>query len=115
MKKTRTPVRFTGQNFTINRKLIADFIQLADIHRDDLVLDIGAGKGAITAPLSRMCREVIAIERDRALVRVLNKRFPGKSNVAVVGCDFSSWSRRGNCSPKKFTIRTSSCTGPSLS
>ncbi len=34
----------TGQHFTINRKLIADAIRFADIRRDDLVQDIGAGK-----------------------------------------------------------------------
>jgi 23S rRNA (adenine-N6)-dimethyltransferase len=91
MKKNRVPVRFTGQHFTVNRKLIADAIRFADIGRDDLVLDIGAGKGAITAPLSRKCRQVIAIERDRALVRVLDRRFPEKSNVTVAGCDFRSF------------------------
>lgn len=96
-------MRFTGQHFTINRKLIADAIRFADVGRDDLVLDIGAGKGAITAPLSRKCRQVIAIERDRALVRALGRRFPEKSNVTVAGCDFRSF----RIPPKPFKVVSS--------
>lgn len=45
MKKNRVPVRFTGQHFTIDTRLINDAIRLADVQKEDLVLDIGAGLG----------------------------------------------------------------------
>jgi 16S rRNA A1518/A1519 N6-dimethyltransferase RsmA/KsgA/DIM1 with predicted DNA glycosylase/AP lyase activity len=52
--------------------------------RDDMVLDIGAGKGAITNPLSRKCRQIIAIEWDMALARVLDRWFPSMRGEEVL-------------------------------
>lgn len=84
MSRSNPPVRFTGQHFTMNRQLIADAIRWAAIQGGDTVLDIGAGKGHLTIPLSSVCHKVIAIEKDRALGRVLQKRFADAEKVEVV-------------------------------
>jgi 23S rRNA (adenine-N6)-dimethyltransferase len=54
------------------RRLVAD----ARLRSDDLVLDIGAGTGALTAPLAATGARVVAIELDLARRRVLQQRFP---------------------------------------
>lgn len=56
----------------------------AGICSRDLVVDIGAGTGRITAELSRVAREVVAVELDPALAHRLRGRWP---NVSVVESD----------------------------
>lgn len=53
----------------------------------DLVLDLGAGYGALTAPLARTGARVIAIERDPRLAERLRRRFADVPLVAVVEAD----------------------------
>jgi len=54
------------------RRLVAD----ARLSRGDLVLDIGAGTGTLTAPLAATGATVLAIELNPARRRALQQRFP---------------------------------------
>ncbi|HEY8372922.1 MAG TPA: rRNA adenine N(6)-methyltransferase family protein [Pseudonocardiaceae bacterium] len=56
----------------------------------DLVLDVGAGTGAITAPLARTGARVLAIERNPRFVTLLRKRFAACDRVRVVHADAQS-------------------------
>jgi 23S rRNA (adenine-N6)-dimethyltransferase len=51
-------------------------VRSARIEPVDLVLDLGAGGGALTAPLVRSARRVIAVELDPGLAANLRRRFP---------------------------------------
>lgn len=53
----------------------------AGIQPHDLVLDLGAGTGALTIPLAAKAGRVVAIERDPKLARRLTRRVP--ANVSV--------------------------------
>jgi len=48
----------------------------AGIHTDDLVLDLGAGLGALTAPLLAVGARVLAVELHPGRVEQLRRRFP---------------------------------------
>jgi 23S rRNA (adenine-N6)-dimethyltransferase len=63
-------------------RLVAD----AGVARGDLVLDIGAGDGAITAPLVAAGARVIAVELHPERVAELRRRFAG-APVRVVRAD----------------------------
>jgi 16S rRNA (adenine1518-N6/adenine1519-N6)-dimethyltransferase len=52
----------------------------------DAFLEIGPGSGALTAPLARRVRELVAVEIDRELAPALAKGAP--ANVRVVQADF---------------------------
>lgn len=91
MSRPKTPVRLTGQHFTINKQLITDLIHYAKINHKDTVIDIGSGKGSLTIHLSKMCKKVIAIEKDEVLGRLLEKKFLDDENVDVVRCDFRNF------------------------
>lgn len=51
------------------------------------MLDLGAGLGALTAPLAATGAHVIAVERDERYARRLRHRFGALPNVTVVAAD----------------------------
>lgn len=53
----------------------------------DLVMELGAGLGALTAPLAATGARVIAVERDPRFVAKLERRFAGDDGVRVVEAD----------------------------
>jgi len=91
MRKNRRPVRFTGQHFTIDKVLIAQALKIAKIEEEDIVLDIGAGKGFLTIQLVQKCAGVIAIENDRFLLGILRKKFANNTSVEIIGSDFRDY------------------------
>jgi 16S rRNA A1518/A1519 N6-dimethyltransferase RsmA/KsgA/DIM1 with predicted DNA glycosylase/AP lyase activity len=79
----RAPDRHFLRSAAVAEAIVAD----ARIAADDLVVDIGAGGGRLTAPLARTGAEVWAIELDGELARVLRRRFAGAGNVRVIEGD----------------------------
>lgn len=88
MTRHKIPVRFTGQHFTIDEVLISDSIKYASINPNDVILDIGAGKGYLTVHLIKYTNTVIAIEKDYKLVKILRRKFSKNQNVEIFKCDF---------------------------
>jgi 23S rRNA (adenine-N6)-dimethyltransferase len=56
--------RTLGQNFLVDRAFVARFVERLDIDDGDLVVDVGAGVGALTLPLARAGAVVWAVEPD---------------------------------------------------
>ena len=79
--------RGRGQHFLRSSKLAAELVRAAHVQRGDLVLDLGAGAGALTAALVRRGACVVAIEIDPELAAGLRRRFP---EVRVVEDDLQS-------------------------
>ncbi len=82
----RQPER--SQHFIRSAAKARDLVELANIQPGDLVVEAGAGDGALTEPLARAADQVIAIEKDAVLCRSLNERFTGVSNVTIRRADF---------------------------
>jgi len=70
------PRRGRGQHFLRSSKLAAELVRAARVHPGDLVLDLGAGTGALTAALLHRGASVVAVEIDTELVAGLRRRFP---------------------------------------
>ena len=77
-----------GQNFLRSRRLARDLLDKTSITSDDLVLEIGAGRGALTEPLAARCRHVIAYEADSRLCRSLERRLRTAGNLTLRAADF---------------------------
>ncbi|MGE5407315.1 MAG: 16S rRNA (adenine(1518)-N(6)/adenine(1519)-N(6))-dimethyltransferase RsmA [Syntrophothermus sp.] len=60
-----------GQNFLADPNLLAAIVRDAELGPDDVVLEVGAGEGVLTARLAEVAAHVHAIEIDRALEPVL--------------------------------------------
>lgn len=74
-----------GQHFLIDRSVATREVDYAQITKDDVVLEIGPGKGVITQLLARKAQQVIAIEIDQRLVKQLQTTLP--ENVTLVHGD----------------------------
>lgn len=82
----RRSVRY-AQNFLRGPRLVERLLARSTIGADDLVYEIGPGKGIITAALARRCRRVVAIEKDPILAGRLRRRFAGHPRVAIHEAD----------------------------
>jgi len=65
-----------GQHFLTDRSAIERIVGALEVREGDPVLEIGPGKGALTAPLIAAAGRIAAVEIDRALAAQLRKRFP---------------------------------------
>jgi 23S rRNA (adenine-N6)-dimethyltransferase len=81
------PRRRHAQHFLRSTRLAARIVRDADLCRDDLVLEIGAGTGTLTAELARSCGRVRAVEIDAGLVARLRERFARTPEVEIVHAD----------------------------
>lgn len=64
-----------GQHFLKSKKALSDMIAAGNVTSKDTVLEIGPGKGALTKELLQHAGKVIAIEKDRSLIPVLEVSF----------------------------------------
>jgi len=77
-----------SQNFLRSHYLVDYLLNAADIAADDLVWEVGPGNGMITECLARRCRQVVAIEKDPALARRVERSLSALGNVTLIFDDF---------------------------
>lgn len=75
-----------GQNFLIDNNVINKIIDEVSACKDDLIIEIGPGKGALTSKLINKGCKIIAYELDTDLKNVLNSL--EDSNLHVIYGDF---------------------------
>jgi 23S rRNA (adenine-N6)-dimethyltransferase len=77
-----------GGHYLTDRRVIGEFVRASGVGQGDLVFDLGAGFGALTAPLAATGAKVIAVEIDSVLAGKLRRRFADpESSVKVVEAD----------------------------
>ena len=64
-----------GQNFLKSKKALARICEAGELSSDDIVLEIGPGKGALTEKLLERGVQVIAVEKDNTLISFLQEKF----------------------------------------
>jgi 23S rRNA (adenine-N6)-dimethyltransferase len=79
--RSARPTRARSQHFLRTSALAAELVRDACVGPGDLVVDLGAGSGRLTAELARVARRVLAVELDPRLAARLRDRWP---NVDVV-------------------------------
>lgn len=89
MKKSRR--KAYGQHFLVSRSILNKILKTISPQKEDLIIEIGAGKGALTFPLSRRAGKIIAIEKEKSFIPVLqSKNIPNLNILAkdVLKIDF---------------------------
>ena len=81
------PVKSLGQNFLTDDSVIERIVDAADVRDTDLVMEIGAGLGNMTAELASRAGYVVAVELDRHLIPVLNENLRDFKNIGILNKD----------------------------
>lgn len=82
-----SPQRRFGQNFLRNAAIARRIVEAAEIGKDDVVLEIGPGTGALTRFLLERAALVVAVEIDPRAVQWLSAQFGNVSNLHLVQGD----------------------------
>ena len=80
------PNKRRGQNFLSDPSTAEMIVSRSKISREDIVLEVGAGLGALTIPLARNAKKVYAVENDQQLTDLLKIELFGSnlSNVVII-------------------------------
>lgn len=71
-----------GQNFLINEKIIKDIVNLLDnVKENDLIIEIGPGKGALTKYIINLPSKIKCIEIDEDMHKYLDKYESDKCSI----------------------------------
>ena len=76
-----------GQNFLIDANILRGIVAAAEIRKDDLVLEIGPGLGALTEQLLMAADKVIAVEVDQMLIPILQENLKEYPNLVLLNED----------------------------
>lgn len=76
-----------GQNFLVDPNYIEKIISALDPGENETIIEIGAGRGALTEKLVRSGAQVIAIELDKDLIPLLKNEFGKFENFSLIEND----------------------------
>lgn len=76
-----------GQNFLTDANILRKIIDTAEVDKNDLVLEIGPGIGALTSCLAERAGRVVAVEIDRRLMAPLSETLKEYENVRLINAD----------------------------
>jgi 16S rRNA (adenine1518-N6/adenine1519-N6)-dimethyltransferase len=82
-----SPSRRLGQHFIVNEHFLYLIRRYADIQPTDIVLEVGPGLGFLTRYLAQTAGQVIAVETDIALIKILENELSAVDNVVLISGD----------------------------
>jgi len=82
-----SPNKRLGQHFLIDLNLMRLLVDSANIHKDDVVLEVGCGTGSMTKALAEETGRIIAVELDRNLSKIAEKQLAMSENVEIINTD----------------------------
>ena len=91
VRSSRPARRELSQHFLVSEAVAGQLVESAEIGPHDLVLDVGAGRGIITAQIAARAGRVLALELDPELVGRLRRRFARSPSVEVLEGDLRSF------------------------
>lgn len=90
-KQNRTQKPFAkksfGQNFLVDENYIGKIIRALNLQEGETIIEIGAGRGALTEKLVESGAQVIAIELERDMISFLKEKFRGRENFQLIEAD----------------------------
>ena len=81
------PQHRLGQNFLVDLNLMRKVVEAAELSAADTVLEVGAGTGSLTELLLERDVQVVAVELDRGLGRILRDRVGRHPRLTLIQAD----------------------------
>src|SRR6185503_14188962 len=81
------PSKRLGQNFLTGAGIINRIVEALDPRADETIVEIGPGKGALTAPLLERAGSLVAIEFDQNLIPLLSDKFNNDPKFKLIQND----------------------------
>ncbi|HEX6984474.1 MAG TPA: 16S rRNA (adenine(1518)-N(6)/adenine(1519)-N(6))-dimethyltransferase RsmA [Planctomycetaceae bacterium] len=76
-----------GQNFLIDLNILEYVVKSAELSKRDVVLEVGAGTGGMTAFMAKEAAAVVSVEVDRNMAAMAREAVAGFDNVTLVNVD----------------------------
>ena len=86
-KEKAYPSKRLGQNFIKDTRVIERIVEIAELSKEDQVIEIGPGLGALTFALAEKAGKVVAIEKDKRLLSRLSGVCGEYPNVELISGD----------------------------
>lgn len=98
------PNKKLGQNFLINEDTVKKIIEAGALCQEDKILEIGPGLGVLTEKLIQVSKKVIAVEKDKKLVTILEEKFKEANNLEIIEEDILNFSPPKDKLGEKYKI-----------
>lgn len=83
--------KYLGQHFLINKTAIQKIIAVLELQKEDTIIEIGPGKGALTIPLAEKCQslncKIIAVEKDFELALTVQRLGYSENLLEIINAD----------------------------
>lgn len=79
------PIKRLGQNFLKDKNILRKISEVINPQKDEKIIEIGPGEGALTEILANSGAEVIAIEIDKRVIEHLQSTYPA---IKIINQDF---------------------------
>jgi 16S rRNA (adenine1518-N6/adenine1519-N6)-dimethyltransferase len=93
-----------GQHFLHDQHIIELILRAINPQPGDNLVEIGPGQGALTYPLLKSCKDLIAIELDRDLVPVLQRESERYGKLEVINADILEFELASLGEDRKFRL-----------
>lgn len=81
------PNKTFGQNFLLDRQVLENIVQAANVKADDLVLEVGPGIGNLTELLTEKAGFVLSVEKDENFRPLLTRLTKTHKNLEIAYAD----------------------------
>lgn len=86
-ESTWHPRKRWGQSFLRDGNIVRKILDFSDLKPEDVVIEVGPGRGALTFLLAKEVKKLIAVEIDPYLAQGLREAFSGVERVDIVEGD----------------------------
>jgi 16S rRNA (adenine1518-N6/adenine1519-N6)-dimethyltransferase len=81
------PNKRLGQHFLIDLNLMRLLVNSADIHNNDIVLEVGCGTGSLTEALAQHAGYCLTVELSEGLAKIARRQLAKIENVEIINID----------------------------
>jgi 16S rRNA (adenine1518-N6/adenine1519-N6)-dimethyltransferase len=82
------PKKRFSQHFLSDKNIAAAIVERLDLTGEDVVFEIGSGRGTLTQIIASTGARVFSFEIDKDLIDALQEKFESRDNVEIINADF---------------------------